>query len=117
MAAVLAGFTDEQNTSVREWVKSFSDTRMELVGTAGRFIYDLDTKQKEVISYVGTESGWMNDRVAEIALLEDAVEKTYADLQQLNIGTTAFAEETKASIAAGAAANEEAIKKANYVHD
>ena len=55
------------------------------------FINDLDAKQEEVISFVGTESGRMSERVAKIILLKGAVEKTYADLQILNSGTTVFA--------------------------
>ena len=52
-----------------------------------------------------------------MTILKDGIEKTYTALQQLNAGTTSFAESTSANLAAGAAANEEAIKKANFVHE
>ena len=92
------------------------NSRMELAGTVVTFIGDLDTKQREVIDQINVEMGRMNERVADMTILKEGIEKTYTDLQELNAGTTSFAESAEAELAAGTTANEETHQKANHVH-
>ena len=115
MAAVLAYLNEEESASITQLFTELLDTRMEMIGRAADFINNLDGKQKEVIDFVALESRRMSDRVREIITLNEGIEKTYADLQLLNAGTTTFAETTKAELAAGAVANEEAHQK-DHVH-
>ena len=51
-----------------------------------------------------------------MTILKEGIEKIYTDLQELNAGTTSFAESTRAELAAGAIANEEAHQKASHIH-
>ena len=81
---------------------SVVNTHMELAGTAVSSINDLDVKQKEVIAQVNVEMVRMNERVSEMTILKEGIEKTYTDLQQHNAGTTSFAESTSPNFAAGA---------------
>ena len=95
---------------------SVVNARMELAGTAVSFINDLDVKQREVIDQIGVEMRWMDQRVTDMTILKEGIEKTYTDLQELNAGTTSFADTTRAELEAGALANQEAHEKANHVH-
>ena len=117
MVAVLAGFTGELSGSLQEWVMSVVNARMELAGIAVSFINDLDVKQKEVIEKVHVEMLRMNERVSEMTIMKEGIKKTYTDPQHLKAGTTSFAESTSANLTAGAAGNEQAIQKANNVHE
>ena len=86
MAAVLAGLSDVQSASVKEWFMRKIDSRMKLAGTAVQFIHDLDTKQVKVIEALGVEMGRMNERLSETNLRKDGIGKTFADLQQSTPG-------------------------------
>ena len=116
MAAVLAGFTGEQTTSIQEFITGLIDTRMEIAGRAALFINDLDQKQRATIEQINVEIVRMNERVIEVTTLKDGIELTYKNLLELNAGTTAFAETTRAELATGAAANDLAQQKANEVN-
>ena len=116
MAAAFAGFNEEHSASITQFFTELLDTRMEMIGRAADFINNLDAKQTEVIDFAGVDSRRMSEGVTEIITLKEGIENTYADLQLLNAGTTTFAETTKAELAAGAVANEEAHQKANHVH-
>ena len=115
MAVVLAVFTGEQSGSIQEYITGLIDARMEIAGRAAQFINELDTKQKATIEQISTEMGRMNDRVTEMTTLKDGIELTYKNLQELNAGTTLFAETTRAELASGSAANDVAQQKANDV--
>ena len=116
MAVVLAGFSEEQSGSIQEFITGLVDARMEIAGRAALFINDLDQKQRATIEQVNTEMGRMNERVSEMNTIKEGIELTYKNLQELNTGTTAFAETTRAELASGAAANDLAQQKANEVN-
>ena len=111
MAAVLAGFTEEQTGSIQEFITGLIDARKELAGRAATFINELDQRQQSTIEQINVEMGQMNDRVAEMTVLKEGIELTYKNLQELNAGTTALAESTEAELASGAAANETTLSK------
>ena len=89
---------------------------MELAGRAAFFINELDQRQQSTIEQINVEMGRMNDRVNEMTILKDGIEKTHTNLLEFNAGTTAFAESTRAELAAGAVANEEAHQKVEVAH-
>ena len=55
--------------------------RMELAGTAVSCIDDLDVKHKKVIDQMNVEMVRMNERVSEMTVLKEGIEKIYTDLQ------------------------------------
>ena len=80
MAAVLAGFTEEQTGSIQEYITGLIDVRMEIAGRAATFIDQLDQRQQSTIEQINVEMGRMNDRVTEMTVLKEGIELTYTNL-------------------------------------
>ena len=56
MAAILAGFTEEQTGPIQEFITGLIDVRMELAGLAAAFINELDQRQQSTIEQI--KSRW-----------------------------------------------------------
>ena len=115
MAAVLAGFTEEQTASVQEFITGLIDTRMEIAGRAATFINELDQRQRATIEQINVEMGRMNMQVvtvnqamSDMNVLKTAIEKTHATVIEITAGTSSFADSTRAEFEATSLANKEA---------
>ena len=94
------------------------DDRMQLAGTVVSFVNDLDVKQKEVIAALTIEADRVdkqviavNQHLADMTILKDAIEKTHTTVSEITAGTASFADSTRAEFEATSLANKEAHEK------
>jgi len=117
-APTIPGFSPEQNASLQEWVMGIINDRMQLAGTVVSFVNDLDVKQKEVIAALTIEADRVDKQViavnqylADMTILKDAIEKTHTTVSEITAGTASFADSTRAEFEATSLANKEAHEK------
>ena len=81
--------------------------RMQLVGTVVSFVNDRDVKQKEVVAALTIEADRVdkqvvavNQHLADMTILKDAIEKTHATVIEIIAGIASFADATRAEFEA-----------------